>query len=76
MLQQIRPDYIKINAHRLLELNNNDQVALQALRTLAASLGIRIIATGIDTEKLRETMKELGISLLQGNAIGAPHEIA
>lgn len=76
LLQQIRPDYIKINAHRLLELNNNDQVALQALRTLAASLGIRIIATGIDTEKLRETMKELGISLLQGNAIGAPHEIA
>lgn len=76
-LQQVRPHYIKVDARRLAELAKDSSAAgLQALKTLAGSLDISIVAVGVDSRELHESMRELGITAIQGNHLDEPRELA
>lgn len=67
LLQAIRPAYIKIAAHRLLDMASASAGSVQALRTLAGSLDIKIIAVGVDSAESHEALVNLGIDGVQGN---------
>ena len=66
-LQSIRPAYIKVDARRLLDMATASPGSMQALRTLAGSLDIQIIAAGVDSAELHERLSSLGVDGAQGN---------
>jgi len=76
LLQTGQFDYIKINAQILQDMIQGDMTAsIQALRTLADTLDIHVIAVAVDSQKVYNDLKELGIQTMQGNFLGPPEEI-
>ncbi len=77
VLQEIRPDYVKVNARTLYDMTTGDIPAgYQALRTMTDTLDIRIIAVGVDSQELYDHLAEMGIDGMQGNLLGEPVEFA
>lgn len=75
LLQQLRPDYVKINAQTLLDIYSEDHSEeWDKLRSITSDLNIRIIATGIDTREILDRIKEMNVDGLQGYFIGKPEE--
>ncbi len=77
ILHILRPSYIKANA-RVLEDTSKEQdsTGLKNLLSLTNSLDVDLIAVGIDSQEILDTMHELTISTVQGNHIGSPQELA
>ncbi|MTD58738.1 bifunctional diguanylate cyclase/phosphodiesterase [Amycolatopsis pithecellobii] len=76
LLADARPDLIKLDRttlHRLPE--DRAAVALvEALCHFAARTGIRLVATGIETEDQLATVRQLGIRIVQGNLFAPARE--
>jgi EAL domain-containing protein (putative c-di-GMP-specific phosphodiesterase class I) len=69
-IQQVRPQYIKLNASRLDDmLQGSGMAALQALRSMAQSLDIELIAIGVDTDEMRQRLQAVGIEKMLGHII-------
>ncbi|MDH3387637.1 MAG: EAL domain-containing protein, partial [Gammaproteobacteria bacterium] len=76
LLQSGRFDYVKVNAKTLHEMSRNDMSAgYQALRTITDTLDIRIIAVAVDSQKVYDELKSLGIDTMQGNFLGSAEPI-
>ena len=76
LLQNAEFDYVKINAQTLHDMSQNEMSAgLQALKTITETLGIRIIAVAVDSEAQRDELKAIGISVMQGNFLGAAEAV-
>lgn len=76
LLQSGQFDYVKINAKTLYEMNRDDVPAgYQALRTITDTLDIRIIAVAVDSQKVFDELKSLGIDIMQGNFLDSPTAI-
>jgi diguanylate cyclase (GGDEF)-like protein len=76
LLQSGQFDYVKINAKTLYEMSRNDVPAgYQALRTITDTLDIRIIAVAVDSQKVFDKLKSLGIDIMQGNFLDSPTAI-
>lgn len=77
VLEDIRPHYIKINAHQLDDMYvDGTPGAFQSLHTLAISLEIELIAVGVDSAELMQRIQKLGSIGLQGNHLEPPKELA
>ncbi len=75
-LNQLPIDRIKIDrsfVHGLPQHTGNAAIA-RAIVMLAASLGLEVIAEGVETEAQREFLVGLGCQQLQGLLFGAPTE--
>ncbi len=76
LLQTGQFDYVKINAKTLCGMSSNDMPAgYQALRTITDTLDIRIIAVAVDSQKVLDELKSLGINTMQGNFLNPPTAI-
>ncbi|GAB3009608.1 GGDEF domain-containing protein [Amycolatopsis acidiphila] len=76
LLADARPDLIKLDRTTLHRLpGDQPAVALvEALCHFAARTGIRLVATGIETEEQLATVRQLGIRIVQGNLFAPARE--
>jgi diguanylate cyclase (GGDEF)-like protein len=73
LLVAISPEFIKIA--RSLTANTGStaaQAAIQAVVTLASAQGGQVIAEGIETQEVLQSMRALGVHLGQGFLLGRP----
>ena len=58
---------------QLAEMADSEiQIGFSALKTLASTLEIKLIAVGVDSEALYQKLELLGITAMQGNYISVP----
>ncbi|MEA3228945.1 MAG: EAL domain-containing protein, partial [Campylobacterota bacterium] len=65
-LQDIKPDYIKIDKQYILELADIDNANSNSLKGLMDSLDIIVIATTIENEESIQQLEDLDIEYFQG----------
>jgi len=77
-LQEMRPDYIKLDASFSKAIENDQQTRdyLSSLSEHATSLDIDVIAMAIENNEQIAQMKELGVRLFQGYLYGAPSPLS
>ncbi|ADD66927.1 diguanylate cyclase/phosphodiesterase with extracellular sensor [Denitrovibrio acetiphilus DSM 12809] len=69
-LQQLKPDYLKVDYDYLINSEDGDvAAALKSLQTITDSLGIKLIATKIDSEELRQKLEDNNIKYFQGRGV-------
>lgn len=73
----LSPDLVKVNMKSLRQLENQDYVLkmIKVLKPLAESLGLVIVAKGIETENDLEYAMEAGAQYLQGYFISKPLDL-
>jgi len=73
-LQRLPLDYLKVDRSfvRLLSTNAESQAIVQAIIQLGHTLGMRIIAEGVETKEHLERLEELGCDLYQGYYFARP----
>lgn len=75
-LQKIKPSYVKIDAACLLSIKEGPEAPGTGTEFLstAESVGIELIATGVDSKETADRLFDSGISMIQGFWVGNPHE--
>jgi diguanylate cyclase len=73
-LTQLPLDTLKIDKHFFLEnaKNERNRKVIEAVTALGHSLGLEIIAEGVETQAELELAKQVGCDLLQGYYFGRP----
>jgi len=72
-LQVLKPSYIKIDSHYLYDmLCDPSGVQNNALQIMTHSLGIKIIATYIEDEEVKDALVKTGITYFQGDLLAKP----
>jgi diguanylate cyclase (GGDEF)-like protein/PAS domain S-box-containing protein len=76
-LQYLPVDYVKIDGSYVRELDRNDKhrALVQAINTVAVSLGKKTIAEFVEDGSVMEVLKELKINHVQGHYIGKPEPV-
>ena len=76
-LQYLPVDYVKIDGSYVRELDRNDKhrALVQAINTVAVSLGKTTIAEFVEDGSVMEVLKELKINHVQGHYIGKPEPV-
>ena len=74
LLYEQHPDYIKIDRFFIsgIEQDRIKRLFVSQIVSLAQTLGIRVIAEGVETERELLTCKEMGCNLVQGYFISKP----
>ena len=76
LLQSGQFDYVKINAKTLHEMSSDEiSAGYQALRTIIDTRDVRIIAVAVDSQKVFDELKLLGIDIMQGDFLNSPTAI-
>jgi diguanylate cyclase (GGDEF)-like protein len=77
-LKHLRPSKIKIDRSfvRDLPVDDDDRVLVRAIVQLARTLGIAVVAEGVETEAQREFLCGIGCNVLQGFLISRPQPAA
>lgn len=75
LLAKFQPDLIKIDMELLRGVDGSKprQTILRGLTTIAADLGIQLLAEGVETEEEFKTLAGMGVRLFQGFYFGRPH---
>ena len=70
-IKNISIEYLKVDGVLLQDIMNNDykQFYIHYFNELAKTMGIKLIATQIESEKQWELLKSMGINCFQGNFI-------
>ena len=73
MMSEIRPEYIKLDKSLVWDCGTPIGLkTLQKLAEIGAETGMSVIAEGVETAQMRDTMLECGVSLMQGYFFGRP----
>lgn len=74
LLAELQPDYIKTDRALIADIDHDRvrQAIFSGIVGTAESLGIEIIAEGIETEGELQFVRELGVELIQGYRIARP----
>lgn len=74
LLTEFRPDIVKLDMElvRGVDSDRGRRAILRGVIGICGDLGIRTIAEGIETRAELDTMRELGVSLVQGYLIARP----
>jgi len=77
-LKRLPLDQIKIDKSFVhdLKLDPDDQSIARTVVTLGHSLGLNVIAEGVETEQQRDSLLEMGCDAFQGYFFGRPMDIA
>ena len=73
MMAELQPDFIKLD--KSLVWNFDTPIGRNTIRKLAElanESGIRTIAEGVETERMRDVLIECGVSLMQGYFFAKP----
>ena len=75
-LRALAVDYVKIDQSFVKDLDRNptNRALVQAVKSVATTLGKDVIAEGVETEEHAATLAELGIELAQGYHCGRPEQ--
>ena len=83
LLAEMPPDYVKIDMKliRGIDADRAKRAVVAGLRVACETLGVRVIAEGVETAAEAQTLRDMGIHLLQGylfarpafQALPAPH---
>lgn len=78
MLIEIRPEFFKIDRYFVTRSGNNPHVraVIESIALLADRLGARVIGEGVESEDDLQTLRGLGIRLLQGYYLAPPSATA
>jgi diguanylate cyclase (GGDEF)-like protein len=73
-LRKMRPDYLKLDGRYIKNIDSEEdnQLFVHSLVNIAHGLGIKIIAERVETEQEAQTLKDMGVDLVQGYFVGAP----
>lgn len=76
-LQDLRPDYVKLDASFSKVIENNEQTRdyVSSLCELTDSLDIKVIAMAVENEEQQKAFTDLGVDYFQGYFYGAPSPI-
>jgi len=76
-LRNLNVNYLKVDGSftRHIEQEEDNQFFIQALADTAHSIDIKVIAQTIETEKERNTIKELNVDGVQGYLTGIPEPL-
>jgi len=66
-IEQLRPDYIKINVNFILESLKENSAILNTLDILSKTLGITLIVTAVQEKEQYEQLLEVGYTHFQGH---------
>jgi EAL domain-containing protein (putative c-di-GMP-specific phosphodiesterase class I) len=73
MVCELQPDYIKLDKSLISGIGESMyRTAVQKLAEFACEYGVRVIAEGVETVHQTETLRQMGISLMQGYYFGKP----
>jgi len=74
LLSRFQPDVVKLDMAliRCIEVDRVKRAIVSHLVRLAADLGVQVVAEGIETFGEYETLRDLGVSLLQGYLFAKP----
>jgi EAL domain-containing protein (putative c-di-GMP-specific phosphodiesterase class I) len=77
-LRQFPIDQLKIDRSLVstVVLSRESRALVKSILDLAAALRLGVVAEGIETEAQRDTLRELGARVGQGNLLGAPDDRA
>lgn len=75
--EKLAPTYLKLAPVlvRGVDKSTQRQQQIQALASVASTLGSQLIAVGVHTENEGRTCRELGCKLAQGDHFGRPQTI-
>jgi diguanylate cyclase (GGDEF)-like protein len=68
-IENLRPDYIKINVNFVLESLESNQAILKTLDILSQTMGIELIITAVQESDQLQKLKEVGYSKFQGRYV-------
>lgn len=69
-LQQLKPNYLKVDWDFLInEEDGTVAASLKSLQTVTDSLGIKLIATKIDNDELKQKLEDHNIKYFQGRGV-------
>ncbi len=72
-LQQLSVDTIKVDRSFICQIDQlRDQSLVRMVTDLSHSIGVSVVAEGVETDTQREVLQELGCDSLQGFLIGRP----
>jgi len=71
-LSSLPLDVIKIDKSFVQTANQNGSAFIQAILLIARSLRLQVVAEGIETEAQRETLRAMGVEMLQGYLFARP----
>ncbi|MBS62456.1 MAG: GGDEF domain-containing protein [Salinisphaera sp.] len=76
LLYDTHPEYVKIDRYFIRDIGNDHKkkVFLSHVVSLAKTLGIRVVAEGVETESEFYTCREIGCDLVQGYLIERPSQ--
>jgi diguanylate cyclase (GGDEF)-like protein len=76
-LQRLPADTLKIDRSFVAETEGRNGVPIvRAIATLARSLGLRVLAEGVETTRQLETVRGVGVDLMQGYFFRRPMPVA
>jgi EAL domain-containing protein (putative c-di-GMP-specific phosphodiesterase class I) len=76
-LKHLPVRYLKVDTEFVRGLVNSqsDQAIVRAIVTIAASLGMRTVAEGVEDQQTADRLVDLGVDYAQGFHLGRPHPI-
>ncbi len=71
----LRPEFVKLDRSLVAGVDRDpaQAAAVRAISAFADELGARVVAEGVEREAELATLLELGVPLVQGFLLGAPH---
>lgn len=74
LLKEIHADVLKIDMSLLHEIENKERSRkiLESIIDMAASLGMDVVAEGVETKNQLQTLKDMGCSIFQGYYFSKP----
>ena len=71
---KLEPDYVKLDRSMITGIDQNatQRRVVQAMYSLCADLGMRVISEGVESAAERDTLAALGADALQGYLFGRP----
>lgn len=74
MMIDARPDYLKLDRYFVegCQSDSSRRAVIESVGTLAAHFGAQVIAEGVETHEVAETLTTLGVRLMQGFFFARP----
>jgi diguanylate cyclase (GGDEF)-like protein/PAS domain S-box-containing protein len=77
-LKSLSMDFLKIDGAIVRNLDSDDvsEAMVVAMITLAATMGIRVVAVYVENQAIFERVRDMGVDFAQGFAVGRPEPIS